>query len=75
MRDANGLTPRAIIRQTIRAMKVPFNLSDLFELLEKEYEIKDRQLILDILEEMCESGVIKYSEVVDDCWAFLVVSA
>lgn len=73
MKNMNGLTPRAIIRQTILTMDRPFNMSDLFYLLETTYQITNRQLILNIVEELCESGVIKYSEVIDDCWAFEVV--
>lgn len=73
MKNMNGLTPRAIIRQTILTMDRPFNMSDLFYLLETAYKITNRQLILNIVEELCESGVIKYSEVIDDCWAFEVV--
>lgn len=73
MKNVNGLTPRAIIRQTILAMDRPFNLSDLFCLLETEYGIDNRQLILNIVEELCESGVIKYSEVIDDCWQYEVI--
>lgn len=72
MEKTNGLTSRAIIRQTILSMERPFNVSDLFYLLKKKYDITNRQLILNILEELCESGVIKYSEVFDDCWAFAV---
>lgn len=73
MKNVNGLTPRAIIRQTILTMDRPFYVSDLFYLLETEHGIKNRQLILNIVEELCESGVIKYSEVIDDCWKFEVV--
>lgn len=73
MKNMNGLTPRAIIRQTILTMDRPFYMSDLFYLLETGYGIKNRQLILNIVEELCESGVIKYSEVIDDCWKFEVV--
>lgn len=67
------MTSRGIIRQTILTMDRPFNMSDLFYLLETKYNIKNRQLILNIVEELCESGVIKYSEVIDDCWGFEVV--
>lgn len=75
MREVNGQTPRAIIRQTILGMERPFCLSELFEKLDNDYQIVERQLILNILEEMCESGAIKYSEVVDDSWRYSVVSA
>jgi len=73
MKNTNKLTERAIIRQTILGMEKPFNVSELFYLLETTYGIVNRQLILNILEELCESGVIKYSEVRNDCWAFALV--
>ncbi len=73
MENMNGLTSRAIIRQTILSMERPFNVSNLFYLLETKCHITNRQLILNILEELCESGVIKYSEIIDDRWAFAVV--
>lgn len=73
MKSRHGLTSREIIRQTVLTMDRPFNLSDLFHLLEAKYDIKNRQLILNIVEELCESGVVKYSEVIDDCWGFEVV--
>ena len=73
MENMNGLTSRAIIRQTILSMERPFNVSNLFYLLETKCHITNRQLILNVLEELCESGVIKYSEIIDDRWAFAVV--
>lgn len=72
MENRNGLTSRAIIRQSILTMERPFYLSELFKTLEK-YGITNRQLILKVLEELCESGTIKYSEVMDDDWAYVVV--
>lgn len=51
----------------------PFYLSDLYKLLEAKYGITNRPLILKILEELCESGTVKYSEVADDDWAYVVV--
>lgn len=69
----NGKTPREIIRQTILSMDKPFNMTDLFYLLEEEHGIFNRQLILNIVEEMCESGVIEYSEVIDDRWLYRLV--
>lgn len=69
----NKSSSRAIIRQTILDMERPFSISDLFHRLESKYNIKNKQLALNILEELCESGLIKYSEVVDHHWAFEVV--
>lgn len=64
---------RRIIRETILQMERPFNVSDLFYKLHSEYNIQNRVLILEVLDELCDSGVIDYSEINDDCWAFNVV--
>lgn len=70
---SDNQTPRSIIRQVILSMDMPFNVADLFYLMETRYRITNRQLILNIVEELCESGVIKYSEISDNCFAFEVV--
>lgn len=64
---------RETIQQAILSMEFPFNLSDLFYTLHKNYKIEDRALIIEVLDELCENGMIDYSEVHDDCWAFEVV--
>ena len=64
---------RGTVRSVILSMERPFNLSDLFYTLWKNYRIQDRTLILEVLDELCENGMIDYSEVNDDCWAFEVV--
>ena len=64
---------RKIIRETILQMERPFNVSDLFYKLDSVYGIRNRALILEVLDELCDSGAIDYSEINDDCWAFNVV--
>lgn len=64
---------RAIIREVILGMERPFNVSDLFYKLDVKHEIRNRPLILEVLDELCDSGIIDYSEINDDCWAFEVV--
>lgn len=64
---------RKIIRETILQMERPFNVSDLFYKLDSSYNIRNRTLILEVLDELCDSGAIDYSEINDDCWAFNVV--
>ena len=66
-------TLRKTIRETILEMERPFNVSDLFYKLESAHNIQDRTLILEVLDELCDSGAIDYSEINDDCWAFNVV--
>lgn len=65
-----GYEQRRIIRKTILGMDRPFNVSDLFYKLETEHGIENRSLILEVLDELCDSGAINYLEVQDDCWAF-----
>lgn len=60
-----------IIKETILDMKRPFNVSDLFYRLQAR-GITNRTLILEVLDELCDSGLINYSEINDDCWAFSV---
>lgn len=64
---------RKTIRETILEMERPFNVSDLFYKLDTAHGIRNRTLILEVLDELCESGAIDYSEINDDCWAFNVV--
>ena len=66
-------TLRKTIRDAILEMERPFNVSDLFYKLKSEHNIQDRTLILEVLDELCDSGAIDYSEINDDCWAFNVV--
>lgn len=73
MENKTNLTSRAIIRQSILTMEQPFYLSELFKLLEAKYGITNRPLTLKIMEELCESGAVKYSEVADDDWAYIVI--
>lgn len=63
-----------IIKDTILHMEKPFNVSDLLYTLESQ-GIKNRALILAILDELCDSGFLDYSEVNDDCWAFNVIKS
>lgn len=62
---------RTKIAKLILKMDKPFNLSDLFILCEKQFNVSSRKFILDILEELCDCGAVNYSEISDDCWAYL----
>jgi len=65
---------RSQIRDTILQFDDPFNLTDLIFCLKKYYGISNRTLIMTVLDELCENGIIEYSEVKPNCWAFQVVS-
>lgn len=60
---------KQIIRDTILDMERPFLLSDLFDRLGK-MGIKDRSFILTILDELVDEGLVLYSEILNDSWAY-----
>ncbi len=62
----------AIILAGIIQMQGYFNLTDLYIKFEK-MGIKNRVMIQKILDELCESEYITYSEIENDVWAFKVV--
>lgn len=64
----------SIIKKTILSMERPFKVSDLFYQLYLK-DIKDQALILRVLDELCDNGLINYSEINDDCWAFSVIKS
>lgn len=61
-----------IIKETILDMERPFNVSDLLYRLALK-GVTNRTLILEVLDELCDNGLIDYSEINDDCWAFSVI--
>ena len=54
-----------IIRRVILEMERPFKMSDLFAAL-KEKNIYDKWLILSVLEQLMNSGLVTTSDVEDD---------
>ena len=56
---------KIIISKTILAMNIPFKLSDLYAKLATQ-GIQDHALILDVLNELYENGLVDYSSVEDD---------
>lgn len=65
---------RRIIRKTILGMQEPFNLADLYYILEKIHEISNHTLICNVLDELCDSGVVEFFEVNSSRWAYRVKS-
>lgn len=62
-----------LICDIILGMERPFKISELLKKTD-EQGIKNRDFVLDVLNQLCESGVIKYSEIQDDVWAYKKVS-
>lgn len=53
------------ISRTILNMEIPFKLSQLYEVLEQK-GITDKELILDVLNQLYEKGLVDYASVEDD---------
>lgn len=53
----------------ILGMDRPFKISQLLYEAEKR-GLTNKDLVLGILDQLCESGLVKYSEVEDDVWAY-----
>lgn len=53
----------------ILSLERPFKISQLLEETQRE-GILDSNFVLEILDQLCDSGIIKYSEIEDDVWAY-----
>lgn len=61
--------PETIICDIILSMERPFKVSQLLQRME-ENGINDKDMVLEVLDQLCDSGLIKYSEVDNDEWAY-----
>lgn len=57
------------IADIIIKMDRPFSLSGLFYTC-NTFGISDKDLILKVLEDLCDIGIINYTEIDNDCWAY-----
>lgn len=57
------------ISHIILSMERPFKVSQLLSRAES-YHITNKDLVLEILDQLCENGCIKYSEIENDVWAY-----
>ena len=68
----------SVIQKTILEMDKPFLMSDLFAKL-SEQGITDETIILRILDQLLNSGLVSYSDIQDDvaiyCSTFATISA
>ena len=53
----------------ILSMERPFKISQLLQEMNRN-GIYNEILVLEILDQLCDSGIIKYSEIEDDVWAY-----
>ena len=68
-RISQRVNTKIIISKTILAMNEPFKLSDLYVKLAAQ-GIQDCVLILDVLNELYENGLVDYSSIEDDTFKF-----
>lgn len=61
---------RERIAELIIEIEKPFSLAGLFFVCYKE-GISNEDLILEVLEDLCDSGIVSYSEIQDQCWAYV----
>ena len=61
----------ARIKDAILAIDKPFNKTDLFYYMKHKHGIDNRPLICEVLDDLCDNGILKYIEIENDCWAFV----
>ena len=61
------------IKDIILAMDKPFNKIDLSYVLSYHHGIENYNLICDVLDDLCESGLVRFVQIARNCWAFVVV--
>lgn len=66
---ASKLSKEKRICDIILSMKQSFRIPYLFERMAEE-GITDKDFVLDIIDQLCDSGVIRYSEIDDNVWAY-----
>lgn len=57
----------------ILSMKNPFSVYELLVRTDSQ-QIKNRDFVLDVLNQLCESGIVKYYEVQDNIWKYKIVN-
>ena len=67
--ENNRINMEMTICSIILGMEKPFKISQLLCEAHR-YGIENDDLVLDILDQLCESGIIKYSEIENDVWAY-----
>lgn len=68
------ITMELKICKIILDMDRPFKISQLLAVTSQQ-NITNDELVLDVLGQLCESGIIKYSEIQDDVWAYRKIAS
>lgn len=61
---------RKRVAELIIEIEKPFSLAGLFFVCYNE-GICNENLILEVLEDLYDSGIVSYSEIQDQCWAYV----
>lgn len=73
-KECFNVSEYAIIKNVILDMDKPFDISDLFIRLHREYNIEDKTKILVVLSVLVDCGLVDYSEIKcsdsEDYWAY-----
>ena len=59
-----------MIRECILEMSTPFQLSLLLSQLEEKHGISDRRLVLMVLDELRDDGLLEYNLKENDIWVY-----
>ena len=63
---------RLEIARIIIGIKKPFSIVDLVNAC-AHLPLQDTDVIFEVLEQLCDAGLVSYSEIRDNCWAFTSV--
>lgn len=69
----NSTTISTRIKDAILSIEVPFNKVDLIHILRVQHNIDSPVLTDEILDNLCDNGLLRYTEIDDNVWAFVKV--
>ncbi|MBQ8625956.1 MAG: hypothetical protein IJ419_07340 [Agathobacter sp.] len=61
------------IKDAILSIEVPFNKVDLLHILRAQHNIDNPVLTDEVLDNLCDNGFLRYTEIDDNIWAFVKV--
>lgn len=61
------------IKDAILSIEAPFNKVDLLHILRVQYNIDNPVLTDEVLDNLCDNGLLRYTEIDNDVWAFIKV--
>lgn len=61
------------IKDAILSIEVPFNKVDLRHILRVQHNIDNPVLTDEVLDNLCDNGILRYTEIDDNVWAFVKI--